>query len=197
MPHRRDYAVFEHELNEFVRMFDFRSEGHEFDTSASGGDERRGKDGIEGTDAVATLGSGFFRIDERTFDMNSRGVCAVMLLFDHVGENIDCFEHIRLRRCGHGREKSSDAVRCESERHLVHQGIVVDESAGGVESAGAVYMTVDESGNGIGIFHFDDFETGFPDERRRSARSDDFIPVAKDCAGRDIFMRSQTMIRKE
>ena len=86
-------------------------------------------------------------------------------------------------------------MRCQFNGHPVHQGIVVDKSAGCVKTARAVYMAVNKTRNRIGSFEFDDFESRFADKCGGASRGDDLIPVAKDRTGRDILMRSQAVVR--
>ena len=194
VPHGGNDAVFQHDLNEFVRTGDFRGEGHQLDASASRGDQFAGKDRIERIDALLCLRSRLHRIDERSFNMDPGRIGAFMFLFDHGGENIGGFQHRLFGGGGHGREEGCHAVGGQVDRHAVHQRIVVDQSPGCVESAGSVDVTVDESGDRVSALECDDLQSRFADKCGGPSCGDELVPVAEDGAGRDVFVRGQAVV---
>ena len=64
--------------------------------------------------------------------------------------------------------------------------------------ANTVNVGIDETGNGVGIFQFDDFQSIFvPGERGCAAGGNDLAFIAQNPGGIDPFVRSQTVINDE
>ena len=196
VPHGRDHAVFEHELDQLHGVRHFRRERHDLDAAAARLEQLPGESEVDGRDVRRDLVAAFLGVDERPFEVERLRLGVLVAALDRTAHGIDLFNHGIARERDDRGEERGDSVPGEDPAHLVERVLPVE--VGYHVRAEAVDMRVDESGQAVGVFELDDLKSRLVlRERRFSADGDDGVLFAQDAAAFDPLVRGQTVVQQE
>ena len=194
MSHRRNDAVVQQDLDHLFRILQFRGESQQLDAAAASFQQFIQKSEIDRRTGILGLRSGFQRIDERTFQMQTAGHRAGHGFLHHLRQPLHGLHHFLPR---HGNQRRQETGHPAGGQINAHFFELLFRFAGqlGIESAASVDMAVDQSRQRIAAGHVDHGQIGFiPGKCRYAADPDDLGVFAEDPRIRDIDMRSQTVI---